>query len=141
MQFMSHKKRRAPTVIIISLIDVLMVVLIFLVVSTTFKQQPAFKLVLPESKTAKPGASESAPLVITIDKKEPYFYLANRAVTYEQLRTELKTRAAKNPDVAVAIRPSEEAPVGQFYKVLDAVNEAKIKRLDAWSATPKAPSK
>jgi biopolymer transport protein ExbD len=140
MQFTPHKKRRAPSVIIVSLIDVLMVVLIFLVVTTTFKQQPAFKIVLPEAKSAKPGAGENAPVVITINNKAPYLYLADRPVTYEQLQSELKARAAKNPDVAVAIRPSEEAPVGQLYKVLDAVNAAQIKKLDAWSATPKGPS-
>ena len=39
MQFRANKKRSAPSVIIVSLIDVLMVVLIFLVVSTTFKER------------------------------------------------------------------------------------------------------
>ena len=36
MHFTSHKRRRAPTVIIVSLIDVLLVVLIFLMISNHF---------------------------------------------------------------------------------------------------------
>ena len=53
MQFRANKKRSAPSVIIVSLIDVLMVVLIFLVVSTTFKERvPALDLNLPASQHA-----------------------------------------------------------------------------------------
>jgi biopolymer transport protein ExbD len=72
MQFNVHKRRQTPTVIIISLIDVLLVVLIFLMVTTTFKQQPAVRLALPESRQAKPGATENA-LVVTIPKQGTMF--------------------------------------------------------------------
>jgi len=84
MQFSGKKRRRAPTVIIVSLIDVLLVVLIFLMVSATFKrEQPVLKLALPESQAAKPGAAEAKPLIITIAAKAPYFYLTERPVTFE----------------------------------------------------------
>ena len=59
MNFVKNKRRKVPSVIIVSLIDVLLVVLIFLMVSTTFKkEQPALKLALPESKVAKPGTAD-----------------------------------------------------------------------------------
>jgi biopolymer transport protein ExbD len=135
MQFMPHKKRRAPSVIIVSLIDVLMVVLIFLVVSTTFKQVPAFKIVMPDSKQAQPGASETAPVSVTINNKEPYFYLADRAMPLDQLEAELKKRVASNPNLSVALRPAKEATMEQFYKALDAVKAANVKSMD-WQAAP-----
>ena len=63
MQFLVHKRRQTPAVIIVALIDVLIVLLIFLLATTTFKQQPSLKLALPESSQAqKTGANESAPL-------------------------------------------------------------------------------
>ena len=40
MRFLPRKHRKPPTVIVVALIDVLMVVLIFMVVSTTFKNRP-----------------------------------------------------------------------------------------------------
>ena len=47
------RKRRAPTIIIVSLVDILIILLIFFVVSTTFKKdQPEVQINLPESKTA-----------------------------------------------------------------------------------------
>ena len=66
MRFYVRKRRQVPAVIIVALIDVLIVLLIFLMVTTTFKQQPALKLALPESSQAqKSGANESAPLIVT----------------------------------------------------------------------------
>ena len=53
MRFVPRKNRKPPTVIVVALIDVLMVVLIFMVVSTTFKNQAAVRLALPESSQAK----------------------------------------------------------------------------------------
>ncbi|SVA96320.1 uncharacterized protein METZ01_LOCUS149174, partial [marine metagenome] len=41
MRFLPRKNRKTPAVIIVALIDVLMVVLIFMVVSTTFTNQAA----------------------------------------------------------------------------------------------------
>ena len=74
MKFITRKRRQAPTIIIISLIDILIVLLIFLMVTTTFKQQPALKLTLPESKNAKAGAMEGN-LVVTIATNAPYLSL------------------------------------------------------------------
>ena len=63
MRFFVHKRRSAPAVIIVALVDVLIVLLIFLMVTTTFKQQVALKLALPESSQAKKtGANENPPL-------------------------------------------------------------------------------
>ena len=55
MRFTTRKQRQAPAVIIISLIDILIVLLIFLMVTTTFKQFPAVKLTLPEAKQPNRG--------------------------------------------------------------------------------------
>ena len=47
MKFVTHKRRQAPAVIIISLIDILIVLLIFMMVTTSFRQTPALRLALP----------------------------------------------------------------------------------------------
>ena len=47
------RKRRAPSIIIVSLVDILTILLIFFVVSTTFKRdQPEVQINLPDSKTS-----------------------------------------------------------------------------------------
>jgi len=133
MRFLPPKRRNPPSVIIVSLIDVLMVVLIFLVVSTTFKKQPVIKLVLPVSKQAKEGATEGAPMLVTIAKDEPHFYFGERPVTLQRLEEEFAKRVAENSDVALSIRADEKAPFGPIVSVLDAAKSAKVKNVSAFT--------
>lgn len=131
MQFSVRKRRQAPAVIIISLIDVLIVVLIFLMVTTTSKKQPAVKLVLPESKQSKAGASENS-LVVTIPNKGP-LSLGTDPVTVEKLQERLIEAVRKNPATSLSIRADTEAPFGQVIKVMDAAKAANIKVVSAFT--------
>src|SRR5271163_3215934 len=99
MRFLVRKRRNAPAVIIVALIDVLIVLLIYLMVTTTFKQQPALRLALPESTHAqKTGAREDAPLVVSIDTKGVFRVgLDAKPVTAERMKDELLAAAAKTP--------------------------------------------
>src|SRR4051812_15556991 len=115
MQFSTRKRRQAPAIIIVSLIDVLIVVLIFLMVSTTFKQQPSVKLALPESKQAQTGASEHNALTITIPKQGA-LHLGTEPMTLEKLQEKLVNAAKQNPKVSVSIRADTDAPFGQIIK-------------------------
>src|ERR1041384_5380752 len=120
MKFVTHKRRQAPAVIIISLIDILIVLLIFMMVTTSFKQTPALKLALPESKQPRQGTSSDAAIIVTIAKNEPRFYVDAKLVTFQRLEEELTARAKQNPKVSVSIRPDTDAPVGQVVRVMDA---------------------
>src|SRR5512135_2817458 len=98
MRFLVRKRKQTPTVIIVALIDVLIVLLIFLMVTTTFKQQPALRLALPESTQAKKsGAHEEAPLVVSVDAQGSLRLGTDATpVTVDRLRSELQARAQKN---------------------------------------------
>ncbi len=126
MQFTTRKRRGTPTVIIVSLIDVLIVVLIFLMVTTTFKQQPALKLVLPKSNQPQTGAKAEGEVIVSIYKNGPLYFKGD-PVTLDKLLQRLKEAATANPDMTLAIRADTEAPVGQVVKVRDAAKEANIK--------------
>ncbi|MDX1951549.1 MAG: biopolymer transporter ExbD [Verrucomicrobiota bacterium] len=133
MRFTTHKRRTPPTIIIISLIDILIVLLIFLMVTTTFKQTPALKLALPESKQPKQGGSPDAGIIVTIAKNEPHIFLDTRPVTLDRLQGELAARVAKNPKITLSIRADTEAPWGQIIRVMDAAKGAKIERVNAFT--------
>src|SRR4051812_38349901 len=105
MKFYVRKRKQAPGVIIVALIDILIVLVIFLMVTTTFKQQSALKLSLPESSQAKrTGAQESPPLIVTVDPKGN-LRLGPEAkpVTIEELKTDLAAELAKSPELKLAI--------------------------------------
>jgi biopolymer transport protein ExbD len=136
MHFYVRKRRQTPAVIIVALIDVLIVLVIFLLVTTTFRQQNALKLQLPESSQAKQsGANDNPPFVVSIDTNGVY-YVEKMAITFDQLKDRLKSAAAKNPNLILAINADELAPWGKVVKVRDAAADAKIKSLVALTKQP-----
>lgn len=137
MRFVQRKRRQPPAIIIVSLIDILIVLLIFMMVTTTFKHQPAVKVTLPESKAGAPGAADTERLVVTLSKEPPHFYLGQLPVTLEKLQAELLKAAAKDPDTVVAVRADDEAAVGRFVKVVDAVKAAGFRKpVSVWTRKP-----
>lgn len=135
MRFLVRKRRQTPGVIIIALIDVLIVMLIFLMVTTTFKQHPALKLTLPESSQAKKtGSSQDAVLIISVDTEGDLRLGGNeKALSPEELLSALKAEVQKNPLVKVAIRGDENAPWGKIVKVLDVAKDANLKVANAFT--------
>ena len=131
MNFSGRKRRRAPSIIIVSLIDVLLVVLIFLMVTTAFKETPAFKITLPETTQQAPrtGVTESPPLIITITTNAPHFYVGKIAMTFDRLKAELTQRAKENPRLVVALRADDQAAYGNVVKVTEAAQAAEVKEI------------
>jgi len=124
MQFIGHRRRSTPTVIIMSLIDVLLVVLIFLMVTTAPKRLPAISVRLPDSRQPKPGATENA-LVVTIPKQGP-MYLNSDPVTMDNLQQKLAEAVRINPQATLTIRADTESVLGQYVKVVEAAIAAHI---------------
>ncbi len=136
MNFIRRRRKSAPTIIIISLIDILIVLLIFLMVTTTFKQHPAVRLALPESKQATTGSTAQNVMVSSVAEKQPYFYLDAKPVTYAKLQQEMLNRARANPATQVAIRADSNAAFGVIIQVMDAVKAATLKEVSAFTKGP-----
>jgi biopolymer transport protein ExbD len=135
VRFTVSKRRQTPAVIIIALIDVLIVMLIFLMATTTFRQHPALRLALPESTQAQnSGAGQNAPLVLSVDVVGDFRLGADpKPITAEDLGRALQIEVLKNPEVQLAIRADEGAPFGRIVRVMDAAKEARIKTVSAFT--------
>ena len=128
MRFTANKRRQPPPVIIISLIDILIVLLIFMMVSTTFREQPAVKLTLPESKQKPtPGVTDSSAIVTVT--KEPNYYIGKERILPEKLEAELTELAKKNPETDLTIRIDTDSTMGTYMKVVDAGRAAHFKSM------------
>jgi biopolymer transport protein ExbD len=111
------------------------VLLIFLMVTTTFKQQQSLRMSLPESTQARQGgASENPPFVVNIDPTGVYSIGRDKtAKTFDQLAAELREQVEKNPQLVLAINADEKAPWGKIVKLRDAAAAAKVKSLVAFT--------
>lgn len=128
------RKRRSPSIIIVSLIDILAILLIFFIVTTTFrKNQPQLQINLPESKTAEQAAAEKEePLVLRVKNAEQ-ITLDEKPVTLDALVGALKSVREQTPSRPLAMQADREAPFGVVVKVLDALRDAGIKNVPAFT--------
>lgn len=133
MRFYTRKKR-SPQLIIVSLIDILAILLIFFIVSTTFrKEQPRLQINLPESQSAEVVAAEkSEPLVLRV-KSADEITLGADPVALGSLAAALKTAKKSSPDRPIAMQADREAPFGVVVKVLDALKQAGVKNIPAFT--------
>jgi biopolymer transport protein ExbD len=116
-----------PTVIIVSLIDIFAILLIFVIVTTTFRrEQPEVVIKLPESKTATAAENVADPVVLTISEKEQIF-LDQKPVDVSSLSDAIKELLAKSPERPLALNADTKAPFGLIIKVLDILKEAGVR--------------
>ena len=86
------------------------------------------------------GATESPPLVVTIDAKGDLRLLTGNdalPVTADRLKEEFISRSTKNPELRLAISADKAAPWGQVVKVWDAAKDAKFKSVTAFAKEAK----
>ena len=132
MKFYS-RKRRVPTVIIVSLIDILAILLIFVIVTTTFKRdQPAVVINLPDSKTASAAPTQTDPAILTISGDQKLF-LDNKPIALADLKDALVQMLAANPNRALALNADKTAPFGLVISVMDVLKEANVKNVPAFT--------
>jgi biopolymer transport protein ExbD len=126
------RKRRAPSIIIVSLVDILTILLIFFVVSTTFKKdQPEVQINLPESKTATNAPAELEHAVVSVDANDEV-KLDGKAIAVEELEGAVKDLPETRRSTLV-LQADKKASFGTIVKVMDALKLAGVKNLPAFT--------
>ncbi len=130
------RKRRAPSIIIVSLVDILTILLIFFVVSTTFKKdQPEVQINLPDSQTATNAPAETEHAIVSVSATDE-IQLDGRMVPIEELEAEIRGLAATRK-ASVALQADKQASFGTIIKVMDALKLAGVKNLPAFTRAEK----
>lgn len=112
------------------LIDVVFLLLIFFMVSTTFEQTSRLKIELPEA-TAKAVKQEDNKIVIGIDVKGR-FYINDRQLVNTQLKTlkiALLKTAGDNKDIPIVLRADAKTPHQSVVTAMDAAAQVGLTRL------------
>jgi len=110
-----------PELNLIPLIDVLLMALIFLVVTTSFSKESQLRLRLPEaSAQAKPITS--AQLRIVIDSRGQYYINDKQLInaTPETLRSAMSKAAAGRREPVVVVQADARTPHASVIRVMDA---------------------
>lgn len=126
MNFYS-RKRSLPAVPIISLIDILAILLIFFIATTTFKKRESLVNVsLPQSSEMEASSDRSQRVALTLTKDEEIF-LGDQPVTMESLSQALRDFTAANPDDKLELKTDQDVPIRFVVEVWDAAKKAEVK--------------
>lgn len=107
-----------------SLIDVVFLLLIFFMVSTTFEKQTKLKIELPEA-TQQATAGESQNLTITINAKGIY-YINDRELSgqdFQALQKQLVNEVGDKRDMKVLVKADANASHKYVVTVLDVLGQ------------------
>jgi len=132
----ARKPRRQPVINIISLIDILVVLLIFYIATTVFKKsEPKITIKVPDSTQAK-TTNDTPPSIIYVTADSKLFF-DDAPVEPEKLGALLKSKMESNANFKVAMKADTKAPFGVITKVMDAAHIAGIGDLRTFMDTAK----
>jgi biopolymer transport protein ExbD len=118
------KRRPKPALQIISMIDLLIVLLIFLAASTSFKEATNnLQLALPQSATGKGTADNQFRLDLTV-AKDARVQLGADLVAMDKLAAAISAVRESQPDLKLAVRIDKDASFGVTVQVLDALKQS-----------------
>ncbi len=128
MALYTPRRRRKPDINIVPLVDVLVVLIFFFLLSMQFKGEKTLDITPPKMETSGPAGS-SIRVVVGIDKSGKYFVDSN-AVTDDQLVAELKKAAAAHGNATtVLLLADQDTPLKKVTFVLDQTRKLNLDKV------------
>ena len=124
----SRTKRKRVMINITPLIDVLFLLLIFFIVSSTFLEQPSITVELPSAKTAEPQPVDQYIIMVAADG---VIYVNDIKIEEEQLLTRLMEIAKTDVQAPIVLKADKNAPYGKIIHLIDTVRQSGLKKIVA----------
>ena len=120
MKLQNHTKEE-PTVDLTSLIDVVFLLLIFFMVSTTFEREALLKVDLPEASEVEDLSDDPDSLELVIDDEGRMFLNDQRLVNSDArtLRAAIQEQAGDNRGIPLILRADRETPHHHVVTAMD----------------------
>lgn len=115
MKLRTKRRRRSHMLNLTSLIDVLLLLLIFFVVTSTFVETPAIEFKLP--KVSEAGTVKMSPVVVIIDATGQ-IYFDGRKVTLTQLQNRLMAVRRARPGATLVVKVHRDTRYEQVVRVM-----------------------
>ena len=135
MNFRPQKKGRGLIINITTLIDVMFLLLIFFMVTSTFKNQPAINLVLPRSATASETVDTPAILYLSADGA---VYLNDMLIDLETLAGRLEKMHKDTGEDRMVLRADEKSAHGDVVELIDIIKRSGFTRVSLSARVPAA---
>lgn len=116
-----------PEINVISMVDIVLVLLLFFMVTTSFVHQSHLSMQLPKADQAAAGEPKTP---ITIDLNAAgQVSIGGQAIPMGDLAARLKALAAHDPERVIVLRADKNATQQYVIDVLDAAQAAGLNRI------------
>jgi len=125
MNFQRGKRREDPEINLIPMIDVLLVILIFLMVTTTYTRFAEMQINLPQAEAEK-SLEKPATINVGVDATGHYMINSNALPSggVEALSLALRRAAGDKPDPIIVINADANATHQSVINVMEAARQA-----------------
>lgn len=135
---LQSRSREEPEINVISLVDVLLVLVLFFMVSTSFLRETEISLNLPEAVVEGQAAAADDKLEIVITKAGTYLVNGRELVNTERrtLRAAIERLAGEKRELPVFIRADAAATHQAVVTAMDVAGQLGFVRLNIATVTP-----
>ena len=125
---------------VIPLIDVMLTLLMFFVLTATFEQRALMKVVLPQAST-EATAEKAEGLVVLVDREGRYFVGNNEVLNpgLESLKRAIAAAAGDDREARVNLRADGRTPHQAVVTAMDALGQLGFSRLKIATAPERKP--
>jgi biopolymer transport protein ExbD len=126
MKFRDNRRREDPEIILTPMIDVVFLLLIFFMLSTTFSKLSEIEVDLPEAQAMKSESNAAINLIIDVQGR---YFLEDKLLINRQtdtLRRALEERVQGRKDAVVLISADAKTPHQAVITAMDAARQAGI---------------
>ena len=125
---LKRRQKISPNFSMASMTDIIFLLLIFFMITSTMVSPNAIKVLLPQGKQQ----TSARPLTRVVNDKKLNYYAAfgsndEKPIELENLPTFLQECAEKEPEMYVALYADESVPYREIVKVLNIANENHFK--------------
>lgn len=141
MRIGNHHRRDDFEISVVPLIDVLLTLLMFFVLTTTFVRHSRMQVTLPKASIT-PSAAKANPLVVIIDRRG-HFFIGNNRVSgagVDALKQAIAAQADGHTDRPVTLRADALTPHQAVVTAMDALGQLGFTRLSIATTPDQGPS-
>ncbi|MDR1145623.1 MAG: biopolymer transporter ExbD [Verrucomicrobiales bacterium] len=112
------------------LLNVVLLLLVFFLLGSTFVIQPGIKVNPPTALTGS-GLNGIRYVINVTAQEPPLIFFNNQIIGLAELQAELRQLAARQPGVMVALRADQRVPYGMIMDIMSRALDAGVQVLNA----------
>jgi len=128
-----RRDRKAVAIDIGPLMDMVFILLIFFIVTSTFTRETGVDVTKPQAQSAQQVQKENILIAIT---REGTIHVNERQVDFAALKDILEQLITRNPDREAVLIADKNAQTGLLVQVIDACNLSGVKKVSIAALNP-----